>query len=549
MKKKITTFIFFLLATVSYSQIKVKIENSKLILDHSSADKTVIQIINDKSADREKTRDIKITDYEPSDEQEISLGTIRYKKVAAKNKIIFWIDTQGESTAQPLYYCKDTQAFSKDETCKTDGKKTEEKAQEETQEETTLSDFPFDPYDSASRANKKIINNRVLIIDASSDKFMASDETGLYKFRLEEHSKSKKSDSAKATSDGKERAQGKESEVYVSLIKAEALPVNRFLSVMIENYNFYELEKFTITLNAESYKYDHDLRKVYDLVTREASPTGDGTKATADQGVGEKSEKQNEIKAYLTNALEILKGYPYLNINDLYKLQEYKIALNKYAAKHKEEFNAENNAIKSKIISWFPKFVSLTPISIKIPDNDEVSLSYSLKAQGVDVDTKSLGNYKTFGGVSVDYGAAFYLTDLRNNNVYTKTTGTVADNNQNTRAHLASSNEDSIGFGLNIDVSYRTGVHFRPTFNFGFFVPLEEEITPFIATGPGVGFYSKNYKLNFSWGLALGKINSIKEEYKDTNLSGLTLTNEDLTEKVLKTGHYYSLSISFNVFD
>lgn len=45
------------------------------------------------------------------------------------------------------------------------------------------------------------------------------------------------------------------------------------------------------------------------------------------------------------------KGYPCLNIKDLYKLQEYKIALNNYAAKRKEEFNAENNVLKSKIIS------------------------------------------------------------------------------------------------------------------------------------------------------------------------------------------------------
>ncbi|PXY41360.1 hypothetical protein DMB65_08130 [Flavobacterium cheongpyeongense] len=416
---------------------------------------------------------------------------------------------------------------------------------------------------SCSILHKK---NRVLILDANPSKCHNCDGTGLYKFK-------KITKESCTIQDGADKKLGEassngEKTCSCPRVNAEALPINRYLSVLIENYNFYDLEQFSITMNGENYSYDQDLKKIYEIAL--AKPTKadnktDGSSAGTGNDLTERSNGK-PLNNYLKRIIDILDTYEYLNLNDLYKLEEYKDNLEIYYNNHKSEFNDKEpffdeqaKGYLQKIMAWFPKYVSLTPISIDIPDRDEVDISYTMKNKGANAVTKPLGNFKTFGGVSVDYGAAFYQTDLKNQRVYTKTTGTVADNNQDTRAYMSSKDGDSIGFGLNIGLSYRTGIHMRPTFNFGFFVPLEEDITPFIATGPGIGFYSKNYKVNFSWGISLGKVNSIKDEYiehdpasanvgQSINLSGLNLTNEALTEKVLKTGHYYSISISFNVF-
>lgn len=383
-----------------------------------------------------------------------------------------------------------------------------------------LAVFPLKDFTPVNFKTKKC--NRILVIDAKADKYNLGDETGLYRY---------------STSD--------EGETTLSLKPAEALPINRYLAVVIKNYNFHDLERFSIEVNGENYTYEQDIRKIYDLVVG-SDPLSDGTIEKVVEGDEDKSDPA--LLEYLKEANRILATYTEksLNLNDLYKLEEFKLSLINYYDKNKDtKFGYKAKLEMQKIISWHPSSVSLTPISIDVPENDQVEIEYTMKNRNSEATKKSLGNFKTFGGVSVGYGAAFYLTDLRNNEVYTKSTG--ADAAKDTRAVLAQTNEESIGFGLNIDVSYRTGLHFRPTFNFGFFVPLEEEVTPFIATGPGIGFYSKNYKINLSWGLSLGKVNAIKEQYQDVNLEGLELTNTDLTEKVLKSGHYCSLSISFNL--
>lgn len=514
MKKLILIIGTILIFTNSYCQITITLKEGKIFqLPDEKNKKSIIVKKNEADVGKEFKADLELFNNYCKDNQDF--GEIICTIDCTKKTITF--STKSDSdTKIPYYLCDKKGVFSLDQKdC--DAKENEN---DEQKKPTDLIDFPLSKYDSKSDENSQILNNRTIIIDAKADKNKNSDITGLYKFK----DKNK-------------------------LIKAEALPINRYMSVMIQNYNFHKLERFTITVNSENYKYENDISKIYDLVTKKNKSSEESSNPdTEGANTVTKTPEQKKIKTYLDNVLRILGTYEYLNLNDLYAVEEYKESLIQYAKEHKEEFDSENNILKNNIISWNSKYVSLTPISIDIPDNDEVKITYSLKENGLDTESKSLGNFKTFGGVSVDYGAAFYLTDLRNNEIYTTTTGTEANNDVYTKANLSNSHNESIGFGLNIDVSYRTGLHFRPTFNFGFFVPLEEDITPFIATGPGVGFYSNNYKINLSCGLALGKVNQIKEQYQDANLAGLTLTNTDLTEKVLQTGHYYSLTLSFNIF-
>jgi hypothetical protein len=426
---------------------------------------------------------------------------------------------------------------------------------EETVEDVKSEEFVVFPLKEFKSSNefKGITRNRIFIIDAKADKYNYGDETGLYKYREKEKPNDTSNSDKSITEDQSQNEksnsedESKSNKNNYELKEVFALPKGKNLSIIIKNYNFHDLESIAINIEDKNYDYEQDLKKIYDITFKKQTVQEDVSAITEDST--KKDNSDTDLCRYLDEVYEILSKYEFMNLNDLFVVEEYKINLLKYYNSNKNNLFGDNAKIKlHKIISWYPENLSLTPKSEYVTNKDEVNISYTIKNKKGNSETKNIGTFKTFGDVSVDYGAAFYLTDLRNNNVYTKTT-TNGNNVNETKAILANSNNQSIGFGLNIDLSYRTGFHFRPTYNFGFFVPIEEEVSPFIATGPGIGFYSNNYKINLSWGLALGKVNSIKEEYKDVNLDGLNLTNTDLTEKVLKTGHYYSLSISFNVFN
>lgn len=408
-------------------------------------------------------------------------------------------------------------------------------------ENVYLIDFPLKKWVATSDFKNKN-RNRILVIDAKADKYLNGDETGLYKF-----------DNIKDSNNSKNKSKSNGGEPTFStntpkLVNAEALPIERYLTVVIKNYNFHDLELFAINFDGVTYSYEQDIKKIYDLSVNktEVVDAGEAFAGEATKAINDTSDP--DVVHYLEQINGILDSYTFMNLNDLYQVEKYKVSLLQFYEKNKDTlFGINAKLLMQRIISWYPVNLSLTPISVDVPDNDEVNISYLMKNKNETAENKSLGNFKTFNGVSVDYGAAFYKTNLRNNPVYKKTT--TENNIPTTKAVLADSNDESIGFGLNIDVSYRTGIHLRPTFNFGFFIPIEEEVSPFIATGPGIGFYSKNYKINLSYGLALGKVNSIKEEYKDINLEGMDLENVDLTEKSLQTGQYISLSVSFNLFN
>ncbi|SDM20972.1 patatin-like phospholipase family protein [Kriegella aquimaris] len=61
-----------------------------------------------------------------------------------------------------------------------------------------------------------------------------------------------------------------------------------------------------------------------------------------------------------------------------------------------------------------------------------------------------------------------------------------------------------------------------PTLNLGFFVPFEEDITPYLAFGPGLTFTGDKVKFSFGGGIAYGSVNSIAERFVDVDVTSVT---------------------------
>uniref|UniRef100_UPI0040475364 hypothetical protein n=1 Tax=Flavobacterium sp. TaxID=239 RepID=UPI0040475364 len=154
-----------------------------------------------------------------------------------------------------------------------------------------------------------------------------------------------------------------------------------------------------------------------------------------------------------------------------------------------------------------------------------------------------VGQFKTTGGIGFNLGGMFYITNLKNNSVYTKASETTGQ----VRAFMNSDNQSSVGIGLNSEIYFRTGYLVRPTLNMGFFLPFDEDLTPFGAIGPGISIASKKVKFSISWGLAVGKINTIREQYKDVEIDPTDLTNDQLGEKVWKFGNYFGFGLTYNL--
>lgn len=411
----------------------------------------------------------------------------------------------------------------------------------------SLFDFPLPKFvqgkDIENKFKRNTNKNRILIIDAFANKVGYVDRTGLYKHKKKIN----------------ESEDSETNNIEHLLCPADALPNTGYLTVVINNYNFYDLESFIITVAGEDYDYEMDIKTLYDLVVTPKANNGSGegeeniVSNSADIDKPTDDERENDpLLAYLYEAFIILESYNnnYININDLYEVVAFKDALKIYYDSNEKEFSEKAKLVKNAILRWHATSVGLTPISIDIPANDEVGISYSIKSKGISITNKALGTFRTRGKFSVDYGAGLFYSNLKNGELYqTSETITDADGNQSTELRNKIDNRGgSFGIGMNFDMSYRTGSELRPTLNFGFFIPLEETIVPYATAGLGVGIYGKNYKVNLHYGMAVGQVTYIKDQYTHMDMTGSTVDISDITYKKFLIGNYVGLSLSYNLF-
>lgn len=319
---------------------------------------------------------------------------------------------------------------------------------------------------------------------------------------------------------------------------AKSLRVNSSLSVFIKNFNFDNLENINIIFNGTDYQYEKSLSDIYNEVTLVKTKDTSLAKPVST----ESPKKDTAITYVLKLTRNYLDSLDALNINDLAKLNKYKDNLKTYFEKHKDEFSEEAIELLNKILVWYPEYVSLNPIAIGVPDNDEADIELIIKEKNTSENKYNVGTYYIKGKAGVVAGGrgSLFFTNLKNHEAYI--------DSSDHKARLDNSHRLSIGIGASGIVSFRTGSPVTPSVNLGFFVPLDEDISPFGQFGPGINYGTKKVGLNLSFGLAFGKVNDIKARYKDIDMR--TISNLDvngITEKVWKIGWAFSLGMRFNI--
>ncbi len=338
--------------------------------------------------------------------------------------------------------------------------------------------------------------------------------------------------------------------------KSNSVRVGGSLTVLSEYLDVRNYDEITIELEGSDYSYESDLGSIYKPKESKKGDEQDDPKDDSDtesNALVKDDAKEKQLLDYILKSIEKLEEYPYLSIHDISKISEYTTKLEKRLKEHiygKITLNKETKDAISDLMDWTPSYVLLTPISATIPDVDQVEVKLKFKKSGDSDPTEVIvANPKTRGGMAIAVNANLFITNLKNNDVFTDSLIVdEATGSKELRAIIEDDNQLSIGIGLNAEVSFRTGTIFRPLLNIGFFIPFEEEISPYLALGGGFSLGSKNVKLSVSSGLAMGSVNVVSEKYKDKDLSQYSsLTNENLTDKAWKTGWHFGVGVSYNL--
>jgi hypothetical protein len=334
-------------------------------------------------------------------------------------------------------------------------------------------------------------------------------------------------------------------------VRVKSLIVNRSLSIFTSNINLDSLQSVVFSLNGTEYSYNAGVSEIYgklSIVDGEGTDPGDAEEvATGPEELKDSTKQLVTIKTYLKATNSTLSKHNYLNFIDYKRLQAYKVQLKKSIDESSVILDEEAFQNYFEIMNFQPRYINLTPFAMTVPNADEVAVESTMKFGIDEVEEKyTTGVFRTSRSLAVHVGSSLFVTGLRNNNVYTETM-VIGEINE-IRAKIEEKDQISVGVGVNSEISYRTGGMVRPSFNLAFFVPFAENITPFVGLGPGISFVDKNVSLNLSGGLAFGKINSIAEQYRDRDLSGiLDLTNTTLTQSVWKNKWYFSIGLGFNL--
>lgn len=331
-------------------------------------------------------------------------------------------------------------------------------------------------------------------------------------------------------------------------MKAKAVRSNESVGVLLTNYHFSQMEKVKVTVAGITYAYDSDISDLYNKDEDDPKETNETDKLLQNEGANAElvgTEKDDRLKIYFQQVLDSWKSVSYLSKTDIVVLENYRDSLRKLVGL--KVLSKEEADLYFSILEWQPKYVSLTPIALAVPSADEVEISVKLTEKGQSEENYSLGQYKVRGGFGVSVNTNLFFTGLRNNKVYVDSVA-VSDTLNEFHAMIENKNQMSLGVGLNGELSFRTGCSLRPTLNVGFFVPFEEDLTPYVALGPGLSLGNKDVKLSISGGVAFGKVNAIAEQYADRDLSGMTdLMNADLTSKVWSKSWQFNIGLSYQL--
>ncbi len=340
---------------------------------------------------------------------------------------------------------------------------------------------------------------------------------------------------------------------------AKAIPVNSSLSILISNSILTDLEKIKVEIDALDFTYTEGVKDVLDgaknLISKEDDPNSSQGQSDSEDDEDDESQslevKTEKLKNYLTDVSELFKKNKYLHFKELPKLEAYQNKLDEsiryYFNKNNISLDKETRKLIDSIISWKPTLVSITPRNILARDTDEIEIKITETLKNKEIIESIVGAYRIKGGLAVGVNSNIYITGLKNNKVYSDSI--LVNGTKELRAKMDSEDQLSIGIGMNSELSFRTGSIVKPTINVGFFIPIgEEDLSPFLALGPGFSIGNKKVKFSLSGGWAFGKVNAISERYKDKDLSQFgTIEDGGLTEKVWKSSWQIGIGLSYNL--
>ena len=511
----------FLLAQTN-AEVSVYIDdndNLKIKPEFTDAEELVLYEDQSSSAIRGNGTPLKLSDCNATEKTFGDKG-LTYR---CENDIIeFWKANEKQNTLIKIWYCENEEKyFSKESDFKKCNQSDGEKGSNNQIDYKDITDIEEPKFMSSISNLEYNKHNRYLIIDANPNP-NESKIISLKKYH-------------KITEDSKEEWQFRE---------AKGVDSRGNLAVFLENYNITNLENLSVKINSLDFEYNADVGKLLEIGKKEETEQEQEKDTTEITGTGE--DPIAKRTAYLKNVYSIIKSNTALSNEDIARLEDYKQTLKRvrFAEDKNIVLNDEGQELFSKILSWSPQYVGLTPIAPAVEDGDQVSVIVSRKFKG-DSQAKEtkVGDFRTSGGLGFDLGGEIFVTGLKNNNVFTETVS--IDGNDELRAMIDDDdNQLSIGYGLNMEVSYRTASLFRPTLNIASFIPFEEDISPYFGFGPGVSISTQKVKFRLAGGIATGKVNAINGRYEDLDLSDIDdLTNESISEKVWQSSWYVSIGI------
>ena len=257
---------------------------------------------------------------------------------------------------------------------------------------------------------------------------------------------------------------------------------------------------------------------------------------------------QDPFEAYLKNVYDNWKKIKYLNFNDLEQVENYKESLTDSIKNIKKELTPAQQDYYSKILAWYPDYVSITDIPLSSVDADEVEFKLKIKNENESTETAyDLRTYRIVGGLSFNISSTLFLTGLVSGSVYADSVEIEGVNQL--RAKIDdTSKKFTTGIGVNTEITYRSGWMVNPTASIGFFVPFDEDITPNIALGGGLSVITKRVRLSLTGGLAIGQVNAIEDRYVDRNLADFpNLINENLSTKRWDNSWQFGIGLSYKL--
>ncbi len=428
------------------------------------------------------------------------------------------IDQGGEKT---FLYCKKSDVF------KTDGEPCNDYDQ--------ITQVPFPQFQDFEDELPKSRNHRYLVIDANPNPLKKSNVT-LYKFRnsVPEYDKgSTFTDNFQAR-----------------LKKTRSIPRNSSFSVFVAYHSLRTIKSVSIEISGLDYSFNKGISDILGLINTTENKEQQEEKKDGEEGMEAASFDKNDTKeeSYLKTVEKYLyetESIQYLNINDLLAIEEYKKTLNNAIQNGNIPLNAEGIQSLSRIMEWYPKWISITPISLMVPDADEFEIKTVIAYNNGTSMKNTVANYRVSGGMAFNLGSRVYLTGLKNNKVYTEDIEN-GDGAMEKRARINKDHQTSVGVGLNGEIAFRTGGIVNPTLNLGFFVPFEEDISPYLAFGPGFTLTAAKVKFSFSGGVAIGSVNAVAERFIDKDVSSVTDVTT-LSEKVWDSSWYLSIGLSYKL--